>query len=186
MMLFFRLFHEYMGSIPGGRPDLASVCELLSHTSQFITIMRGRTAIRSADDIRLTQLKKILQFFKSWEDAEKTCPQHLMSVECRKDLACSILGFISYVENVLCDFPTAEIIPATVNTDLLENMFGCQRCLIAGTGTNPTVNQYCHTINTITLTTSSNTVPKKTNAGNIAVPFQFQEGNESTSILKRK
>ena len=182
-----RLFQEYEGSIPGGRPHLNGVIELLKQTSQLITIFRDKYPIRSPDDERLKQLKHILDWFKEWEAMEQNSPHHLLSHECRKDLASSILGFIAFVTNVLRDFPDAEITPAMANTDLLENTFGCHRGLVAGLGTNPTVLQYSHSINTIALATNTCSVPSKSNAGKsrTALPFQFPAKAEVLSVIKK-
>ena len=166
------LLHEYKCQVIKDCDYLKGLIELLQQTSKVISIFYDHRPIKTANDERLKDLMEFYKFLKAWE-TNATDNSQLMSQECRKDWTSTVLGFCSFVENILSDYPEAEIIPTLMNTDLLENTFGCQRGLVAGTGTNPTVMQYCKSINTITL--STNSISNKCNAScnSAAVPFNF-------------
>ena len=167
-----QLVREHVKCVPNSEAELIGLIDVLEQTSVIVDIFSDPRPIRTETDERLVQLKNFLSWLKQWESSS-TDKKQLLSQECRRDWASTILAFEEMVRNILKDYPEAEIIPSKFNQDLLENTFGCQRSLIAGAGSNPTVAQYCKTINTITLCTNS--VPGKCNAGKdtTALPFDF-------------
>ena len=180
-----KLVLEYIKSTPQSEDSLKGVVDILSQTSKIVDIFRDHRPIRSMEDERIGILKQFHEWLKLWETSAENNRQ-LLSPECRKDWSSTILAFCAMTKNILDAYPDAEIVPAMFNTDLLENTFGCQRGLVAGTGTNPTVFQYCKNINTITL--STNTISNKSNAGKnqLAVPFNFGATSETYSALAKK
>ena len=178
------LTNELIKNNPAAEPELRGTVDLLQNTSKVVEIFRDARPITTKEDERLKCLEQFLKWMKDWESST-TDKKQLFSPECRKDWESTILGFTNIVSTILDNFPEAGIVPANFNTDILENTFGCQRGLVAGTGTNPTVLQYCKTINTITLTTNS--VSGKSNAGSnsTALPFNFQMPETSYSVLQK-
>ena len=145
-----KLVLEYVERVPDNGDSFKGVVDFLTQTSKVVGIFKDVKPIQSIDDERMDTLKQFHKWLLSWENSAENSRQ-LLSKECRQDWSCTILAFCSLVENVLETHPDAELVPATFNTNLLKNVFGCQRGLVAGTGENPTVLQYCENINTITL-----------------------------------
>ena len=76
-------------------------------------------------DKRLKLLRKVLDYFESWEEdckKRKQASKELMSAQCREDLASLILGTI-----MLCDHHieanSQVIVPARLNSDIVENTY---------------------------------------------------------------
>ena len=85
-----------------------------------------------------------------------------MTPECYDDLCSTICSFQQIVRRRLHDHPGSQVIPAIMNSDVVENLFSSQRSRCHGANTNPTVLMYSKAINTIILTTG--TTSKKSNA----------------------
>ena len=90
-------------------------------------------------------------------------------METREDLDFmyhGIMPLISFCIEELC----TEIVPAGLNSDIIENIFGQQRSLYHGPTTNPTYNSYRTGINSVVL--GQSVISRKSNAGgNGTKPF---------------
>ena len=84
-----------------------------------------------------------------------------MSEECREDIEWLVIGFESLVESCLKD--GISVIPADINSDIIENFFCAQRGITGGSRSNPSVYNYMYGINSVVLGASA--LSSKSNAG---------------------
>lgn len=103
---------------------LASSIVLLEHTSVLIDIFCNRNRpISQVTDTRLTELRTVSQFFKSWRTTVEESPfqvtsKHFLTRETAEDLQSSLVGFLS-----LCQLHLTSgnsINPGYINSDIVE------------------------------------------------------------------
>ena len=147
---------------------LQSTIQLLQNTSQLIDIFRDHRPIIDTSDERLATLKKILDWFKNWEeevnsdDSLKQKDTFLISHQTRSDICSLIIGFRELCIDKLRSSATT-IVPCRINSDVIENVFSQQRGLYNGNNTNPNFLTYCRTMNAIIIGQPS--ISRKSNTG---------------------
>ena len=141
---------------------------LLRATSVIVSTFRDRRPIVDIEDKRLDDIMTALSWFNDWEahvnSKKKPVPnrdKQLMSVQTREDLNSCIIGFNTLCRNTL-RHTRHSIVPARINSDVIENIFCQQRGIINGNNTNPTFYQYVKNINTVII--GQNAVSKDSNA----------------------
>ncbi|XP_071111146.1 uncharacterized protein [Haliotis cracherodii] len=156
MLSLMRLYKQNLGH---GSSVLEGAVDLLEQTSTLISIFHDRRPIRDLTDIRLHQLRTILQWFRKWEESETR--QHLMSWETREDVEFLLSGFCKLAHVATQDLKIT-LTPLYINSDIVENHFSQQRGLYHGSGANPNYNQYRTATNSIIL--GQSTISNKSNA----------------------
>ncbi|WAR17634.1 hypothetical protein MAR_032228, partial [Mya arenaria] len=163
------LMVTFQGFLGDSGSELNSTIELLQATSVIVRVFRDRRPITETADDRLEDLASALKWFNDWEahvqekegqtNAQKE--KQLMSVQTREDLNSCIIGFTCLCENVLSR-ARVSIVPARVNSDVIENIFCQQRGIINGNNTNPNFYQYVKNVNSVLL--GQNVISKNSNA----------------------
>jgi shikimate kinase len=174
------LMRHYRSSKGQEGACLDSSISLLEQTSKLVAFFRDSRPLTSTTDDRLHTLQDVLSWFLDWEIQVRatggtTVEQNkkLISHETRDDIVCLIRGFLELVNRRL-QASKRSIIPAGINSDIVENMFSQQRAAYHGANTNPSVYQYKQGLNASIL--GVRTVSKKSNAApskHSAVPFNF-------------
>jgi hypothetical protein len=85
-----------------------------------------------------------------------------LTMETREDLDFMYHGIIFLISFCIEELHT-EIVPARLNSDIIENIFCQQRSLYHGPTTNPTYNSYRTGINSVIL--GQSVISRKSNAG---------------------
>lgn len=131
--------------------------------------------VKDMSDVRLNELKESYNWFKAWE--EEVCQsdtsvkryKSLITMETREDLDFMYFSVMSLIKLCIEEIHT-EIVPARLNSDIIENIFCQQRSLYHGPTTNPTYNSYRTGINSVII--GETVVSKKSNSGrHSASPF---------------
>ena len=171
-----------------------SMVDLVNQSSQLISIFRDKRPFSSTHDKRLDTLKKVLQWFKTWEEEAKSDvsvqetkrSKMIPTWEFLNDLESLILGFFRVVQIHLSQFPDSQIVPSRFNSDVAENIFCQERGLLNGNLTHPTYATYCSTVNSIILGQSVKSRGRKSNAGILpAAPLPFYK-KKKRKPLKQK
>jgi len=166
---------------------LDGLIELLEQTSQLVNIFQDRRPVLAMNDTRLIQLKAVDKWFTDWEESavqnDKRSLRRLMSTQCHEDLHCCIKGFTNLCETVLHMKTHEYVVPALINSDVIENIFNQQRSTYNGANNNPSALQYRKTINSIII--GQNSISKKANAArsSSARPFTVAVNRP---VIKRK
>jgi hypothetical protein len=158
------LMQEYQKSLTN-QTVLDGAVELLGKTACMINIFKDKRPIATVSDIRLEQLQEVSMWFDQWAegvDMFKNKAVLLMSSQCLEDIKSCLIGFTELCRLLLLR-KEMEVIPAMVNSDIIENMFCQQRASYNGANTNPNALQYRHNINSIIL--GQTVVSQKSNAG---------------------
>ena len=167
------LMQAYQKTLSDEHAASFSACiELLSQTAVLIKFFNDKRPINSTDDHRISDLKRVLDWFKSWETSAASAKE-LMSSECRQDLTWMIIGMESLVKLATEEYKTA-IYPIDINSDVIENFFCSQRGVRGGNRTNPSMHNYLYNINSIVL--GQSTISTKSNAGckgSAAAPYNY-------------
>ena len=122
--------------------------------------------IHSHNDTRFTENRKVLDWFRTWENEVKSNEvenkekkqQQLISFQTRQDIASLLIGF-----DELCSekFNTSfgSITPSRINSDAIENPFSQQRGLHNGANTNPNYLTFsqCFNLGQTSISRKSNT-----------------------------
>lgn len=118
----------YKSSLGNDGSTLDGVVEFLKATSVMITFFRDKRPLKSSSDVRLTGLKNSLDYFNNWEaSVQKTRrSKELLTDETRQDIRSCIQGFLSLVILLEESGPFC-LVPARINSDLVENTFCQQR-----------------------------------------------------------
>ena len=138
-------------------------------TSTMIKIFRDQRLISSIEDKRLSELRKVLDWFLAWKASADDNPKSMFSRECMDDVICMLVTFPEICRCHLQEFPQDSIKPSRFNNDIAENMFCQQKGLYNGNASNPCYKQYCSTVNSVLLGQSLKSRGRKSNAGLLAV-----------------
>ncbi|XP_033729442.1 uncharacterized protein LOC117318583 [Pecten maximus] len=152
----------YQKSLGDDGHHLDGSINLLEQTSILVKNFRDQRPIIDAGDERLTENKKVLSWFRSWEiETSPKVEKNLISHQTREDIISLLLGFD---EMCLDKFSrsSSSIVPRRINSDVIENIFCQQRGLHNGANSNPTYLFYCQSMNSIIL--GSTTISKKSNS----------------------
>ena len=76
------------------------------------------------------------------------------------DLQSSVLVFEYMAQKQLRECPGSQVVPAIMNSDVIENLFSSQRGRCNGANTNPTLKVYSKALNTIIMTTGRSNINK--------------------------
>lgn len=171
------LMKTYRKSLCGeaGQEALSGVIQFLEHTSILVEFFTDVRPVKDMCDGRLIKLRISYNWFKSWENEvcqNETASKRyksLLTMETREDLDFMYHGIMSLISFCIEELH-AEIVPARLNSDIIENIFCQQRSLYHGPTTNPTYNSYRTGINSVVL--GQSVISRKSNAGgNGAKPF---------------
>ena len=167
-MLF--LMQKYQQSLGDGS-HLDKTIELLEHTSKIIDLFRDRRPVADINDERLTVLTDFETWIDKWlENVQSKTnlsasdrAKKFISKETHNDLLSMLRGF-KQICRIRIINQQRSVVPAGVNSDVIENFFCQQRTICHGSNSNPTVHQYKYAVNSIIL--GQNAVSKKSNASN--------------------
>ena len=141
---------------------------LLRSTSVIISTFRDHRPVADIEDKRLDDIMSALAWFNEWESSVKKQKMSLseqekclMSSQTREDLNSCIIGFNNLCKTTL-ESHRNSIVPARINSDVIENIFCQQRGIINGNNTNPTFYQYVKNINAVII--GQNAISKNSNA----------------------
>ena len=141
---------------------------LLRATSVIVSTFRDRRPIADIEDKRLDDINTSLTWFNDWEVHVNSKSlsttgkeKQLMSYQTREDLNSCLIGFTQLCKNTL-RYSRRSIVPARINSDVIENIFCQQRGIINGNNTNPTFYQYVKNVNAVII--GQNAVSKNSNA----------------------
>lgn len=84
----------------------------------------------------------------------------------------AITGFTGIIAAKIKRFPSTCVVPANLNSDVIENIFCQQRGICHGENDNPTYKQFMYGMNTI-IVTEDTVTSRKCNTGKPAFPFGF-------------
>ena len=139
------LFLEYQKSL-SDPTILDAVIELVTQTSKLVTIFRSHSPIMSMEDPRLAELSSVVDYFHSWNlftekerKKYKRKKEFFITTESYLDLQSCINGFLALCQEQVA---TSPIIPAIINSDVVENIFCQQRAIYNGPNTHPDALQY--------------------------------------------
>ena len=97
----------YQKTISDGHAASFSACiELLSQTAVLIKFFNDKRPVNSTDDHRISDLKRVLDWFKSW-GTSAALAKELVSSECKQDLTQMIIGMESLVKLATEEWKTA-------------------------------------------------------------------------------
>lgn len=189
------LFITYQSHLGNKGSVLDGPIQLLKRTSKMIEIFRDHRPIKDLSDKRLTELREVFDWFKEWQYevendsnlSSKEKSQKLMSRQCTEDVKSCLMGFIQLCDRMLTRSPKADITPALINSDIVENTFNQQRSTFNGANSNPNALQYRKTLNSIIL--GQNIISHKSNAGKIKNPaaaYTLQSQRTGKPGTKRK
>lgn len=124
------------------------------------------------------RLTEIYNWFKAWEkeicQSETVSKRYksLITMETREDLDFMFHGIMSLFRKCIEEIHT-EVVPARLNSDIIENIFCQQRALYHGATTNPTYNSYRTGINSVIL--GETVISRKSNSGGQgAMPYKVE------------
>ena len=107
---------------------------LLQQTSILVNIFRDRRPMTDPSDPRIQQLHGVFGWFKQWEidihtkyHTPAARNRRLLSAETREDLDSCINGFCAMLKVRAKLSPGSSVVPARMNSDVLENTFCQQR-----------------------------------------------------------
>ena len=126
---------------------LNAVIELLEHTSPLISLFNDKTPIKTLSDERLSTLRRIAAYFEQFSGKERVSS---FTSECLYDIQCCIHGFLELCQRMVKN--RGQVIPAFINSDIVENHFSHVRTLYNGSNDHPTYAIYCALQNSIILT----------------------------------
>ncbi len=169
---------RYSQSLPDSS-HLDGTIGLLKATSKLVSIVSDLRPISEMADPRLQQLAEVREWFSVWEqdilsgdNSKSEKSKMLMSWETREDIIMCCTSLEQIVSQRLMS--GHSVLPARINSDVVENFFCQQRSKCHGANTNPTYQQYTKGVNTIILASRSKRSGKKANAGvNGAVPLNY-------------
>jgi hypothetical protein len=146
---------------------LDDTIDLLKATSTMVSVFRDKRPISDIEDIRFDQLKETLKWFEGWESHITNMPssnkeKNLISHQTREDIRSCLTGFTQLCRNIL-KINRCSLVPARINSDVIENIFCQQRGIINGNNTNPTFYQYVKNVNSVIIGQSA--VSKTCNTG---------------------
>lgn len=143
--------------------------ELLEHTSAVIEFFRDRRPVSDLADPRLDCLKKFQSWLEDWclsvdnisDISAAAKAKRFLNRETYSDLISMITGFTA-ICTLRINSHKKSLVPAGLNSDIIENFFCQQRTICHGSNTNPTLYQYKYGINATIL--GQNAISKKSNA----------------------
>lgn len=157
----YNLMSHHQESLGSAGRYLQGTIELLQHTAILCRNMRDSKAMTSYTDKRLSENARVQTWFKEWENwalnrtdcTEKERKSCLMTYQCREDLDSCLIGFDELCRRrfLNADSSGYSIIPATINSDGIENNFCQIRSIHNGANQNPTYAQYKKNMNSVTL-----------------------------------
>ena len=161
-------YEKYTYSSVSGTP-LHGLKSLLQQTSKIVKLFSDNRPIYDMGDPRIKMVRDVADWFHNWEEevmnmsqlSQKEKNRSLISKETREDIQCCLLGFVS-----LCTLATErqkQIIPGTINSDIIENTFCQQRASYHGANTHPDYATYAHSMNAIIF--GERVVSSKSNSG---------------------
>lgn len=166
------LMKSYRDSLSNGK-DLDRAVELLEQTSIMIAIFRDQRLITTRDDLRLSQIRNILEWFRNWRKGvneidnikEDIKSKMLPSRQCIDDIDNMLITFPAVCEQHLNEFEFGSIKPSRFNNDIVENLFCQQKGVYNGNNSNPNYINYCKSVNSVLLGQSLKSRARKSNAG---------------------
>lgn len=173
MLHLMKTYSNTLGE--AGKAALSGAVEFLKASSILVSFFGDPRPVKDMSDVRLNELKESYNWFKAWE--EEVCQSNtsvkryksLITMETREDLDFMYFGVMSLIKLCIEEIHT-EIVPARLNSDIIENIFCQQRSLYHGPTTNPTYNSYRTGINSVII--GETVVSKKSNSGrHSASPF---------------
>jgi len=181
------LMKSYQRSLSdAGQQALSAVIQLLEHVSFLVSFFTDERPVKDLCDERMDKLTLCYNWFKSWEkqicQSETVSKRYktLMTMETREDLDFMYYGFMSLTKMCIEEIHT-EIVPARLNSDIIENVFCQQRGLYHGATTHPTYNSYRTGINSVIL--GEALISRKCNSGGAgAKPFVAEVPQKKLSL----
>ena len=142
---------------------------MLEKTSILVQVFRDPRPINDLNDLRLSQLRDVETWLNNWEEQVKALEsvtsaekaKMLMSHETMNDVRSMLKGFGEICKQRVV-IQKRSLVPAGLNSDIVENFFCQQRTICHGSNTNPSVYQYKYGITATIL--GQNAVSKKSNA----------------------
>lgn len=173
MLHLMKTYSNTLGE--AGKAALSGAVEFLKASSILVSFFGDPRPVKDMSDVRLNELKESYNWFKAWEkevcqsDTSAKRYKSLITMETREDLDFMYFGVMSLIKLCIEEIHT-EIVPARLNSDIIENIFCQQRSLYHGPTTNPTYNSYRTGINSVII--GETVVSKKSNSGrHSASPF---------------
>ena len=183
----YNLMIKYKESLKDGN-HLKGTIELLDHTRGLINIFRDARPIFDMNDSRLEKLSNFEKWLVDWSDAaEKLQITHtekskiFLTNETFTDIISMLRGFKEICKRRI-EMHKKSVVPAGINSDIVENFFCQQRTICHGSTTNPSVQQYKYAINSTIL--GQTAVSKKSNAGRRK--SKIQPAAFTTEPIKKK
>lgn len=188
MLYLMQCFQKFLGETGDVLEDSIN---LLKATSEIVAVFRDKRPITDVEDVRLDKLEESLSWFQNWEkhvlvqeyvpSAEKE--KQLLSSQTREDLQSCIVGFNHLCKTTLKE-DRSSIVPARINSDVIENIFCQQRGIINGNNTNPTFYQFVKNINSVII--GQSILSKTCNSGSGSLTPVCFNTKKSTQSRKSK
>ena len=144
---------------------LNPVISLLEQTSKLVRVSNDRMCIRTKNDPRLTEIRDIIGYFEQFEGKPT---KQSFTRETLYDIKSALEGLLEFVDSMLTK--QIRVIPAFINSDILENHFCLVRTLFNGPSRHPSYAAYMAVQNSIILTQPTG-LPTKRNAEQYVEPF---------------
>ena len=158
----YNLMVKYRDSLNHGK-HLDGTIDMLDQTRKIMEVFRDSRPLCDINDKRLQILQDVETWLINWSDSvsEDEKKKSFLTKETFLDTISMLKGF-----KQICKIRIQEckrsIVPAGINSDIVENFFCQQRTICHGSTTNPNVQQYKYGINSTILCQTA--VSKKSNA----------------------
>lgn len=146
--------------------ELTATIELLQHSSALIIFFKDRAPIHKRRDTRLDVLRNASQYFSQFKGVS---PKESFTRETAYDIMCTVDGLLEFITRNLKE--NKSIVPAFLNSDIVENHFCMVRGLFNGCNDHPTYLSYKSLQNSVILTQKV-ALSSKRNSNTTAVHMQ--------------
>ena len=161
----FQWFHFQLYQSTLQKPEeFNATIELLETTSKLILILQDKAPIVRECDERLNVLRSVATYFSQFKGKD---PKLSLTRETAYDVLCTVNGLVEFI--TICCKKKVPIIPAYINSDIIENHFCMVRTLFNGANDNPNYYTYKSLQNSIILTRSME-LPSKRNSNTYIEP----------------
>ena len=133
----------------GHAASFSAYIELLSQTAVLIKFFNDKQPVNSTDDHRISDLKRVVDWLKSWETSAASAKK-LMTSECKQDLTWMTIGMERLVKMAVEEYKTA-IYPTDINSDVIKNFFCSEGGVWGDNRTNPFMHNSLYISNSIFL-----------------------------------
>ena len=140
-------FQHYVSTL-SNQQEYDATIELVEHTAKMIEVFLDFRAINKSTDERITTLRRAHQYFQQFQGE---AARESFTAETSYDVLCTLGGLIELTTRVT-DVHNVTVVPANINSDIVENHFSIVRGLFNGSSDHPNYFGYLSIQNSAILT----------------------------------